>query len=563
MTFRSKIYAGVAGLAVVLIGLAVFASSTIGRTQAAVAEARRYPELQTLLTERTVDHYRWASALGVGTLLLGKDFTGQLDHTQCNLGKWYYAATPPKELEATFKKLEEPHRRLHETAARILASVRAGRRESASTVYQNETLPLLDQTQAVLAALRQDATGATETRMTAIQSMQQRMRAVSLAVYGVVLVVFLVTSILFFARPLAHKIGVLIAMLEALGRGDLRARADLEAHDELGRLAHEANTMATRMAEVLTQVQAGAEDAARAAEQLSAASQQLAAGVQEQASSLEETAASLEEITATVRQNAENARQANQLAAGARDVAEKGGQIAAEATGAMGEINGASKRIAEITGAIDEIAFQTNLLALNAAVEAARAGEQGRGFAVVAAEVRTLAQRSATAAKEIKALIQDSVQKVEGGAERVTQSGQALEEIVASVKRVSGIVSEIAAASDEQSQGVDQVNKAITQMDSVTQSNAAQTEELAATARALAGQGDQLRTLVARFRLDSAAGMADAAPAPAPAPRPASTVRPASPKVTGRRVRQPEAELVAAERGNGHRRAHHDGFEEF
>jgi methyl-accepting chemotaxis protein len=317
------------------------------------------------------------------------------------------------------------------------------------------------------------------------------------------------------------------------------------------------------MGEVLAQVQAAAEDAARAADQLSAASQQLSAGAQEQASSLEETAASLEQITATVRQNAENARQANQLAAGARDVAEKGGRIAAEATSAMGDINGASKRIAEITGAIDEIAFQTNLLALNAAVEAARAGEQGRGFAVVAAEVRNLAQRSATAAKEIKALIQDSVQKVEGGAERVGQSGQALEDIVASVKRVSGIVGEIAAASEEQSQGVDQVNKAITQMDSVTQSNAAQTEELAATARTLADQGERLRALVARFRLDGAAGPADPTPAPAPAPRPLSMVRPGSPKAPRRPARWTKAELVAAGAANGSSHSRDDGFDEF
>jgi len=191
---------------------------------------------------------------------------------------------------------------------------------------------------------------------------------------------------------------------------------------------------------------------------------------------------------------------------GSRDTAETGGQVVTTAVAAMTEINKASKKIADIITVIDEIAFQTNLLALNAAVEAARAGEQGRGFAVVAAEVRNLAQRSAAAAKEIKALIRDSVQKVQDGSELVTRSGQTLVEIVTAVKRVSGIIAEIAAASQEQSAGIDQVNRAVAQMDHVVQQNAAHTEELSSTARALATQASELQALVGRFRLESGAG---------------------------------------------------------
>jgi methyl-accepting chemotaxis protein len=209
----------------------------------------------------------------------------------------------------------------------------------------------------------------------------------------------------------------------------------------------------------------------------------------------------LEEITGTVKQNADNAKQADQLAMGSRDVAERGGQVVDTAVTAMGEINESSKKIADIITTIDEIAFQTNLLALNAAVEAARAGEQGRGFAVVASEVRNLAQRSATAAKEIKTLIQDSVSKVESGSELVTKSGETLGEIVSSVKRVTDIVGEIAAASQEQSSGIDQVNRAVTQMDRVVQTNAAQSQELSSTARSLTAQAEQLQALVARFKL--------------------------------------------------------------
>jgi methyl-accepting chemotaxis protein len=251
----------------------------------------------------------------------------------------------------------------------------------------------------------------------------------------------------------------------------------------------------------LLQVSTIADSVTTASLQLAAASEELATGAQEQASSLEETAASLEQITGTIQQNADNAQQANQLAGNSRDIAEKGGEVVGRAIQGMSEINAASKKIADIISAIDEIAFQTNLLALNAAVEAARAGEQGRGFAVVAGEVRNLAQRSAAAAKEIKGLIQDSVAKVETGTKLVDQSGKTLDEIVSSVKRVTDIVSEIAAASREQAGGIEQVNKAVTQMDQVTQGNASQTEELSGTAESLAAQAGQLQRVVAQFNL--------------------------------------------------------------
>jgi methyl-accepting chemotaxis protein len=252
----------------------------------------------------------------------------------------------------------------------------------------------------------------------------------------------------------------------------------------------------------------------------------LSSGAQEQASSQEETSATLEEITATVKQNADNAKQANQLALGSRESAELGGEVVGSAVAAMNEINASSKKIADIITTIDEIAFQTNLLALNAAVEAARAGEQGRGFAVVAAEVRSLAQRSATAAKEIKALIQDSVRKVENGSDLVNKSGKTLGEIVASVKRVTDIVAEIAAASDQQAVGIDQVAKAMAQMDQVTQQNSAQTEELSSTAQSMSSHAEQLQALVEKFRVGAEARSA----------------RPASPPSTpARKVAKPAA----------------------
>jgi methyl-accepting chemotaxis protein len=303
--------------------------------------------------------------------------------------------------------------------------------------------------------------------------------------------------------------------------GDLTLALDVATTDEVGQMAQALNAAVDGMREALLEVRASAGNLASSSQQLASASEQLSSGAQEQASSLEETSASLEEITSSVKQNADNAKQANQLAAAARDTAEKGGQVVSSAVSAMGEINTASKKIADIITAIDEIAFQTNLLALNAAVEAARAGEQGRGFAVVAAEVRTLAQRSATAAKEIKALIQDSVRKVEAGSQLVNQSGAVLIEIVASVKRVTDIVGEIAAASLEQSSGIAQVAKATAQVDQVTQHNAAQTEELSATAQTMSSSAEQLIALVERFRLHEERGGRHGAKAPS---APARTV---------------------------------------
>jgi len=314
----------------------------------------------------------------------------------------------------------------------------------------------------------------------------------------------------------------------------------------------------------ITRVDEIANGVAAASHELAAASEQLSSGAQQSASSLEETASSLEEMTATVRQNADNADQANQLANSSRETAERGGEVVASAVKAMGEINQASRKIADIITTIDEIAFQTNLLALNAAVEAARAGEQGRGFAVVAGEVRNLAQRSATAAKEIKGLIQDSVSKVENGSHLVNQSGETLGAIVNSVKRVTDIVGEIAAASREQAAGIDQINKAVAQMDTVTQSNASQTEEMSGTAVALSGQAEQLQSVVAQFNLKKVdAAAAPTAPTHTAKPNRnerkarSSVSRSAAPPRPAKSQSKHELDLVGAGAGS------HDGFEEF
>src|SRR5277367_240372 len=289
--------------------------------------------------------------------------------------------------------------------------------------------------------------------------------------------------------------------------GDLTARIREEGKEAFFKtLAGGMNRLLANMADVVRSMARAAAEVRTGSEEISRGNADLSQRTEEQASSLEETASSMEQMTSTVKNNADNAAQANQLAAAAREQAERGGSVVGAAVTAMGEINASSKRIADIISVIDEIAFQTNLLALNAAVEAARAGEQGRGFAVVASEVRNLASRSAQAAKEIKALIKDSVERVEDGARLVGESGATLEQLVVAVKKVSDIIAEISTASDEQASGIDQVGKAITQMDELTQQNAALVEEAAASSQLLAEQAGELHKTMSRYRVDAGPG---------------------------------------------------------
>jgi methyl-accepting chemotaxis protein len=303
-----------------------------------------------------------------------------------------------------------------------------------------------------------------------------------------------------------------VRVLGALARGDLTERIDSDYKGTFGRLKDDANSTVDRLSSIVGQIREATEAINTASKEIAAGNSDLSQRTEEQASSLEETASSMEELTSTVKQNAENAKQANQLAIGASDVAAKGGTVVGQVVTTMSAINESAKKIVDIISVIDGIAFQTNILALNAAVEAARAGEQGRGFAVVATEVRNLAQRSAAAAKEIKALISDSVEKVGVGSKLVEQAGQTMDEVVVSVKRVTDIMSEITAASQEQSAGIEQVNQAVTQMDEVTQQNAALVEQAAAAAESLEEQARTLAETVAVFRLGDGSEQASEQP---------------------------------------------------
>jgi methyl-accepting chemotaxis protein-1 (serine sensor receptor) len=308
----------------------------------------------------------------------------------------------------------------------------------------------------------------------------------------------------FLIRAISQAMNRAVDVAHAVAQGDLTHRIASTGNDELARLMRALASMSEALVKVVSEVRHGSEGVATASAEIAQGNQDLSGRTESQASALEQTAASMEELASTVKQNADNARQANQLAVQASSVAAKGGEVVGQVVQTMRGINDSSKKIADIISVIDAIAFQTNILALNAAVEAARAGEQGRGFAVVAAEVRSLAGRSAEAAKEIKSLISASVERVEQGTALVDQAGSTMSEVVDAIRRVTDIMSEISAASNEQSQGVAQVGEAVTEMDRSTQQNAALVEQMAAAASSLKSQSQELVQVVAAFRLPGA-----------------------------------------------------------
>ena len=355
----------------------------------------------------------------------------------------------------------------------------------------------------------------------------------SALVLGAILLVIGLTIARGMLRQLGAEPDYAADVTRAIAAGDLTGEIEIKRDDNAS-LLHSIKTMRDAIANIVGQVRSGTDAIAGASSEIAQGNMDLSARTESQASSLEETAASMETLTDTVRQNADNARQANQLALSASEVAVKGGAVVSQVVDTMGSINESSKKIVDIIGVIDGIAFQTNILALNAAVEAARAGEQGRGFAVVATEVRNLAQRSAAAAKEIKALIGDSVEKVGAGSKLVDEAGATMNEVVDSIRRVTDIMGEITAASAEQTSGIEQVNQAIGAMDDVTQQNAALVEQAAAAAGAMQDQATGLAQVVSVFKLDAARTRTAVAAPPKAASRPTPPARKAAPAISAK-----------------------------
>jgi methyl-accepting chemotaxis protein-1 (serine sensor receptor) len=443
-----------------------------------------------------------------------------------------YIATylTPEETELA-KKFEQVSARFQDEALNpALAAVHANNiPQAAELVHGKMTARFLEVRTAIDALIKLQLTEADHENKKS-QSMYEMVRVVCLAGMGFGLLLAAIVGTMLI-RGIVNPLEEAVRIAHAVAAGDLTQEIEVRSKDETGRLMQALKDMNAGLVKIVGRVRGGTDTIATASTQIAAGNLDLSSRTEQQAAALEETASSMEELISTVKQNAENARQANVLAESASQVAGKGGSVVSEVVHTMGAINDSAKKIVDIIAVIDGIAFQTNILALNAAVEAARAGEQGRGFAVVAGEVRNLAQRSAAAAKEIKGLIDDSVEKVQVGSELVDQAGATMAEIVQSVSRVTDIMAEITAASLEQTAGIEQVNTAITQMDQATQQNAALVEEASAAAQQLRDEADSLARVVGTFHLKaqlvhrsaprSAAAPALVARAPAKAAAPA------------------------------------------
>jgi methyl-accepting chemotaxis protein len=397
-------------------------------------------------------------------------------------------------------QLTEARKRYVASFTRVATLVDAGQRDEAIALLHSETLPALDALQEPITALNTLQRRIVESSSAEARDAIDGARALmlTLTVLGALAGLALAWTI---TRSITRPVGDAVAIARTVAAGDLGSRIEVHHQDETGQLLRALGDMNSSLARIVGQVRSGADSMATATSQIAAGNLDLSSRTEEQASALQQTAASMDELASTVKQNYASGQQAHQLAESAAKVALQGGTVVSQVVQTMEAINTSSTRIADIIGVIDGIAFQTNILALNAAVEAARAGEQGRGFAVVASEVRALAGRSAEAAKEIKQLIETSVQNVGEGCKLVEQAGSTMDEIVVSVRRVADIMGEISTASQDQSSGIDQINQAVGQMDQVTQQNAALVEESAAAAQSLEHQANTLLHAVQVFRL--------------------------------------------------------------
>jgi methyl-accepting chemotaxis protein len=489
------------------------AHTRMGAAQAATDAAGELRDVNTAVSRL----FTWfGNAEGAKVRQIGDEQRRRLQGLEAKLAQMAAQSTlSPQErklLKETLPQLEQYRKLVGEATAGGLTDMTA-----AALSMQNAD----KQYRSVLGAL--DAVVAQEKKL-GEQSYQAAVYAARsgllllLAILGVAIAASVVVA-LALSTAIVRPLRASIAMAGRIAEGDLATPVKVRGRDETADLLRALATMSQNLRQIVGEVAGGAHQLADTSAQIAQGNQDLSQRTEEQASTLEETASSMEQLTSTVSLNAQNARQANQLAANASDIARKGGEVVGQVVSTMTGISDSSRKIGDIIGVIDGIAFQTNILALNAAVEAARAGEQGRGFAVVAAEVRSLAQRSAAAAKEIKGLIGESVDKVDTGAKQVDSAGQTMQEIVASVKKVSDLIAEIAAASEEQDGGIRQVNSAVAQMERVTQQNATLVEEATAATDSMKDQAATLLRLVARFRLGEAQPAAmPAKPAAPPAP---------------------------------------------
>ncbi|UVW29645.1 methyl-accepting chemotaxis protein [Massilia sp. H6] len=509
MKLSHKLPIGFAAVTLLVAAAGFFGMSQMNHAvdtyNAAVIQSGHAQRVEGLLSQFRLQTQEWKN-----TLLRGKDDEQRSKYWkafQKNEGvlardvKELTAALPAGEVRELLARFGQAHQKMGEGYRRGFADFTAAQFDP---VAGDKAVKGMDRAPAELLVQAQD-TMAKQTAATVLAAEAVGKRATLLS-YSLMLLgaIAAVVAGVMVSRSITRPLGEAVEAAQSVASGDLRTSIEVRSKDETGQLLQALKDMTASLQHIVSQVRGGAETIAVASSEIARGNLDLSNRTEQQAGAIEETASSMEQITSTVQQNADNARQANQLAISACDVATKGGRMVEQVVDTMASISDSSRKIVDIISVIDGIAFQTNILALNAAVEAARAGEQGRGFAVVAGEVRNLAQRSATAAKEIKGLINDSVTRVNAGNRLVGETGATMGEIVTSVRRVMDIISEISTASAEQGAGIAQVNMAVSEMDSATQQNAALVEEAAAAAQSLREQTQALTDVVSVFKLEDA-----------------------------------------------------------
>ncbi|MBG7621403.1 MCP four helix bundle domain-containing protein [Herbaspirillum sp. AP02] len=525
--------------------------STLSKISLALARSRSF-DMQQLLTDDKKEEQASRERADKQMEILIKEVT--------QYGK-LVSEPREKELYPEIQRNIAEYKTVHD---RISALFQDGQKQAGHALLNSASTPVYRKLQEQISELSEvNGKGAVVSDATATQVYEQARLAIIILVAACITLSMVLSW--WIARLVARPLTNALAIARQVAEGDLTADIPSAHRDETGQLLDALRQMNGNLLNIVREVRQGTDTISTASAEIATGNMDLSSRTEQQAGALEETASAMEELTSTVRQNSDNARQANQLAVSASEIAQNGGQVVGKVVDTMGAINESSRKIVDIIGVIDGIAFQTNILALNAAVEAARAGEQGRGFAVVASEVRSLAQRSAAAAHEIKGLIDDSVAKVDTGSKLVHEAGQTMNEVVSSVKRVSDIVAEITAAGAEQSQGIEQINNAVVQMDENTQQNAALVEQAAAAAKALQEQAARLSQTVGVFRLDNSHVPAPVMTAAAAAPV-VRNITPARPVVTQSRTRsiaQPAATRPAATKSTHDHAADTGDWEQF
>ncbi len=494
----TKLAVAFGSVILLIIAMAFWSTRGLNNIAVATADMQLANSLRGEFLQREVDHLKWASALSsyindehVNELKI------QLDHTKCGFGKWYFsegaksAKKAYPELGRYLSEIEEPHRRLHQSAQRVKDKLEANTNGTALAeakgIYAEHTQPSLAGVQGLLVNMRNLVDGRADKTQAQMEDTSQstKVEVISASLGAIALAILLA---FFITRSITKPMRKGLEMAQAVAEGDLNVRVEDTTQDEVGKLLSSLGCMSAKLAQVITQVRGNAENLGSASGQVNSTAQTISQGATEQAASLEEVSSAMEEMAANIRQSADNAGQTEQIAQKAAADAQKGGQAVIEAVTAM-------KDIAGKISIIEEISRQTNLLALNAAIEAARAGEHGKGFAVVASEVRKLAERSQTAAGEIGERSSSTVEVAE-------QAGQMLERLVPDIQKTAELVQGISAASREQDVGADEINRALQQLDQVVQQSATASEEMASTSDELAAQSDQLRQSMSFFKLE-------------------------------------------------------------